>query len=129
MSDLLVKVVVHSADIVRIYHRNIGAGNKAGFLLYLHGLVCLRNVAIGRNCSPVSCLVRIQSVDACLRSRFAYYGMPNCNMFDIWMLISDVCYGIFQPMRKSLFVGFKVGPATLELVLGTFFLLDINRKP
>ena len=44
------------------------------------------------------------------------------------MLISDVCYGIFQPMRESLFVGFEVGPATLELVLGAFFLLNINKQ-
>ena len=54
--------------------------------------------------------------------------MPNRDMLDIRMLISDVCYGIFQAMGKPLFVGFKVGPATFELVLGTSLLLDINRE-
>lgn len=31
-------------------------------------------------------------------------------------------------MRESLFIGFELGPATLELVLCTLLLLDINKK-
>lgn len=42
--------------------------------------------------------------------------MPDGYMLDIWVLISDLLYRVLQTMRESLLVGFKISPASIELV-------------
>ena len=41
--------------------------------------------------------------------------MPYSDMLDVGMLVSYICDGVLQPMRKAFFVGLEAGPSTLEL--------------
>lgn len=49
--------------------------------------------------------------------------MPDGYVLDIWVLISNFHDCMLQAMRKPLFVGVEVGPASIELVFAMGVLL------
>ena len=48
--------------------------------------------------------------------------MPDGYMLDVWVVVSDLLDCMLQSMRKSLLVGFKIGPASIELVSASIVL-------
>lgn len=96
-SYLLVKIVIHSGNILLIYNGHCTFNQTLG-LADFSRFVVLCNIASGRNCSPVT-----------------KYSMPDCYMLDVGMLLTNSCSGLLQPTRKTLLVGFEVCPTTMEL--------------
>ena len=51
--------------------------------------------------------------------------MPDGYMLDVWMVVPNFLDCMLQSMRKSLLVGFKIGPASTELVSAMIVLLHL----
>lgn len=56
LKDSLVKVVVHSVNVVRIHHCHCFCWNEIPLFADCDSLVLFRNTSVWRNASPVSCL-------------------------------------------------------------------------
>ena len=52
--------------------------------------------------------------------------MPDGYMLDVRVLVPDFLNCMLQSVRKSLLVGFKIGPAPIELVSTMIVLLSFN---
>ena len=51
--------------------------------------------------------------------------MPDGYMLDVWVVVSNFVDCMLQSMRESLLVGFKIGPASIELVSAMIVLLRL----
>ena len=120
---ILVKVVVHPVDVIRIYHCHCISWHEILLFAYLHSLVIFCNTPVGRYTSPVACLrllsVSSHYIESCL---VTYNSMPDGYVLDVWVLISNIFDCVLQPVREPFFVGFKIGPASTELVFAVVVL-------
>ena len=51
--------------------------------------------------------------------------MPDGYVLDVWMLISNILDCVPQSVRETLLVGFKIGPASVELMLTLSVLISL----
>jgi hypothetical protein len=80
------------------YHGDFSAGNTV-FQLYLGGLVVFGYLPLGSYTAPIS------------KDR-----VPNSDVSDMTILLSDVAHCCFQTTRKPSFGCFKLHPSVVKLV-------------
>ena len=124
MKNSLVEVVVHPVNIVRIHHCHRFRWNKTPLFADCDSLVLFGNTAVRRNTSPVSCLhlLLIPSPRLDLNG-VTHDSMPYGYVLDVPVLISNICYCMLQSVRKTLLIGFEIGPPSIELVFAMGILL------
>ena len=122
VKNLLVEVTVHLIDVVRIHHCH----SLIPLLADCDSFVFFGNIPGRRNATPVS---RLQLLSAPSHSIVdcgaTNNSMPDGYVLDIWMVVSYFFDCMLQSMRKSLLIGFKICPASVELVSAIIVLLRL----